>query len=153
MMTTAPAAKARIVTLLQGWAGLAGIQVSYGGPVRDTEIPATREMIFLGPVTEAIGEWAALGRLRTRETYHIAITVMLEQAGDVEQAAEQRAADLFAEVQKALKTDPTLAALLEQGIYLSNGSIIATPMAEPVGGFAVTATGQLVCQAVVVSNP
>lgn len=101
--SSAPAAKAGLLTLLAARAALNGVQQSWAHPGKNIE----SETIFLGRVrsTETA---AALGRQRRDEDYNIDVIVTVHQAGDDAQTVEERAWTLAGEVEQAVRADPTL---------------------------------------------
>jgi hypothetical protein len=143
-VTTAPEAKKRIVALIAARPALADVAVTYGAPTRMAQVPQTgdRAMIYLSsplPAPPAPGvadgdtEWGALGRVRRREEYTIAMTADVLMAGDDESGTETRAAQLLSEAQNALTSDPTLGRLLREGVTFESGSLEDTPLEQPEG--------------------
>lgn len=112
--TTAPTAKTRILIALAARAALANVQRSWGGPTENDDVKG--ELIHLGKTT-GTGEWRTLGAGNRHESYTVALHVLVIQHGDDEQAAEQRAFELLAEVSAALHADKFLAAGGPQLLY------------------------------------
>lgn len=132
-MSTAPAAKARIVSLLEGWPALTGVQVAYSGPVKEAETAA--EMVFLGGV-EGDQEWSSLGAMSRQEEYAINLfcIVFRAQAEGTEQQAEERCWTIWNEVCNALVSDPGLTGTFRGG-WAKPGRFtqVTVPTLEPVG--------------------
>lgn len=112
--TTAPTAKARILTALAARPALASVQRTWGSPVEDEDTAG--EMIFLGRVRGA-GEWRTLGAGKRHESYTVELRVVVLQYGDDEQATEERAFALLDEVSAALAANWFLAAGGTQLLY------------------------------------
>jgi hypothetical protein len=112
--TTAPVAKARILTALAARGALANVTRSWGGPTESEDLKA--EMIHLGKTVGA-GEWRTLGAGTRHESYTVALHVVVLQWGDDEQATETRAFALLDEVSAALTADKFLAAGGTQLLY------------------------------------
>ena len=112
--TTAPLAKARILTALAARPALADVARRWGGPTENEDLKG--ELIHLGKTT-GTGEWKTLGAGKRHESYLIALHVLVLQWGDNEQAAEERAFALLDEVSAALYADKFLAAGGTQLLY------------------------------------
>lgn len=95
--------RAAFVALLQARAGLSGVQIGYGMPPGALQ----REHILLGPV-DATQEYRALGTTRKFEDYTVAVFISVTREGVQQQQADERALVLLAEVEAALRTDPTV---------------------------------------------
>lgn len=114
--STAPAAKAAILTALATRPVLADVSRSWGGPVSDDDY--TDEMIYLGDVTVE-GEWVAFGANRRDEEYTVQLSVhALKYGAGTEQATEERAWTLLAEVSAALTADKYLGGLMRDAVAL-----------------------------------
>lgn len=95
--------RAAFVALLQSRAGLSGVQIGYGMPPGALQ----REHILLGPV-DATQEYRALGTTRKFEDYTVSVFISVTREGVQQQQADERALVLLAEVEAALRTDPTV---------------------------------------------
>lgn len=95
--------RAALVALLQARAGLSGVQIGYGMPPGALQ----REHILLGPV-DATQEYRALGTTRKFEDYTVSVFISVTREGVQQQQADERALALLAEVEAALRTDPTV---------------------------------------------
>lgn len=95
--------RAAFVALLQARAGLSGVQIGYGMPPGALQ----REHILLGPV-DATQEYRALGTTRKFEDYTVSVFISVTREGVQQQQADERALALLAEVEAALRTDPTV---------------------------------------------
>lgn len=120
--STIPALKAALLSLLAARAGLAGVQVVYGAPLPNPG----REFISLGG-TDGSQETAALGRLRREEEYRLTIYVSVLREGQDQQAATERVFALVAEVEDAVRADPSVGgvvrtALLDGPFTLEEGA-------------------------------
>jgi len=101
--STVPALKAALLSLLVARAGLSGVQVVYGAPLPNPG----REFVSLGG-TDGMQETAALGRLRREEEYRLTIYVSTIREGQGQQACTERAFEIAAEVENAVRSDPTV---------------------------------------------
>lgn len=95
--------RAALVALLQARGGLSGVQIGYGMPPGALQ----REHILLGPV-DATQEYRALGTTRKFEDYTVSVFISVTREGVQQQQADERALVLLAEVEAALRTDPTV---------------------------------------------
>ncbi len=95
--------RAAFVALLQARAGLSGVQIGYGMPPGALQ----REHILLGPV-DATQEYRALGTTRKFEDYTVSVFISVTREGVQQQQADERALVLLAEVEAALRSDPTV---------------------------------------------
>ena len=95
--------RAAFVALLQARAGLSGVQIGYGMPPGALQ----REHILLGTV-DATQEYRALGTTRKVEDYTVSVSISVTREGVQQQQADERALVLLAEVEAALRTDPTV---------------------------------------------
>jgi hypothetical protein len=77
--STAPAAKAALLTIFAAAAGLSGVTLSWDQPTKDSDY--TGEMIWLGDV-QGSENWSSLGAQRREETYTVGLGVYVEQWGD-----------------------------------------------------------------------
>lgn len=102
--STVSALKAALLTRLQARTGLAGVQVTYGWPSGQVK----RESIMLGGVT-GNQEYRTVGATQRMEEYTLTtyITVIREGSA-LQQAADERALALMAEVEADLRSDPTV---------------------------------------------
>ena len=101
--TTITAMRAALVTLLQARGGLSGVQIGYGMPPGALQ----REHILMGLV-EATQEYRALGTARKFEDYTVTVHISVMREGTDQQATDERALVLLAEVEAALRADPTV---------------------------------------------
>lgn len=126
--TTAPAAKAAILTLLQARPALASpVKVTWGGPTENED--TAEEHVHMGRVVGA-GEWRTLGAGRRHESYTIELRVTVLKYGDDEQAVEDRSFDLLDEVSAALTTDPYLSGLLYEPAAIEAWEQSNVPMTD-----------------------
>ena len=95
--------RAAFVALLQARAVLSGVQIGYGMPPGALQ----REHILLGPV-DATQEYRALGTTRKFEDYTVSVFISVTREGVQQQQADERALVLLAEVEAALRSDPTV---------------------------------------------
>lgn len=95
--------RAALVALLSARGGLSGVQIGYGMPPGALQ----REHILLGLV-DASQEYRALGTARKFEDYTATVHIGVMREGTDQQAADERALALLAEVEATLRTDPTV---------------------------------------------
>lgn len=95
--------RAAFIALLQARAGLSGVQIGYGMPPGALQ----REHILFGAV-DASQEYRALGTTRKFEDYTVSLFISVTREGTQQQAADERALALLAEVEACLRTDPTV---------------------------------------------
>lgn len=95
--------RAALIALLSARAGLDGVQIGYGMPSGALQ----REHILLGPV-DGTQEYAAIGTVRKFEDYTVSLYISVTREGQQQQTADERCMSLFAEVEAALRTDPTV---------------------------------------------
>lgn len=95
--------RAALVALLQARAGLAGVQIGYGMPSGALQ----REHMLLGTV-DASQEYRAIGTTRKYEDYTATLHISVTREGTNQQAADERALALLAQVEAALRSDPTV---------------------------------------------
>lgn len=107
--STVPAAKAAILTLLQGASGLAGVKVSWGGPTQLEDVK--REMVHLGDVEQ---DEEDRGFNTTTEDYTLDIVVIVRRHGDNEQATETRLWAIRQEIADLIDTNYTLGGVLNE---------------------------------------
>jgi hypothetical protein len=101
--TTITAMRTALLALLQARAGLAGVQLGYGMPPGALQ----REHMLLWLV-EASQEYRALGTTRKFEDYTVTMHIGVVREGTNQKAADERALALMADVEAALRTDPTV---------------------------------------------
>jgi hypothetical protein len=102
--------------LLVARPGLAGVGVFLAHP--GDELPP--EALFVDRVTTE-QEWAALGRLRRDEAITAFVVCHVIKAGageEVATAARARLDDLQAELEDALRTDPSVSGTVRQAAYV-----------------------------------
>lgn len=99
------ACKQALVDLLDGQAGLTGVQVSYGWPGE----AAQKELIFCGRVRSEHGT-AALrtGRRFRNESGSFLVVVHVKTAGGTPEEAEERALELGTAVEECVADNKTL---------------------------------------------
>lgn len=95
--------RAAFIALLQARAGLSGVQIGYGMPSGALQ----REHILFGAV-DATQEYRALGTTRKFEDYTVSVFISVTREGTQQQAADERALALLAEVEACLRTNPTV---------------------------------------------
>jgi hypothetical protein len=100
--STAPAAKAALLTIFAAAAGLSGVTLSWDQPTKDSDY--TGEMIWLGDV-QGSENWSSLGAQRREESYTVGLGVYVEQWGDDPQTVETRLWAVWAAATEALRTD------------------------------------------------
>lgn len=145
-MTTAKLARQRILAKLQAASALAGVQITYSGPIKSDEV--TQEMVFMGTTT-ATSDWSQIGALQRHEKYTLDLFVRTWRAASAgtEQQAEERTWDLLAAVEDALHADPSLSGLLSgPGIEVGEWTHNTEPTVEPKG-FAGAARLRVRCTA------
>lgn len=95
--------RAALVTALSARAGLSGVQIVYGMPPGALQ----REHILLGPV-DGTQEYRALGTARKFDDYTVTLYITAMREGTNQQAADERALAIMAEVEDEVRTDPTV---------------------------------------------
>lgn len=104
MASTIPAAKAALKVLLEAhtWP-VATPDIRWGGPTETEDFPQGGELIYFGDTEMEIpSESLRLGRTSFEENYDLRVVIDVRQLGDDEQAAEQRAWDLYGAVAAVL---------------------------------------------------
>jgi hypothetical protein len=101
-VSTVPALKSALLGVLQARAGLSGVQVTYGWPAAPQ-----REFIVLYSVSGR-QSFAALGHLSREESYELQVVISVLSQGGVQQTITERAFALMAEIENALRADPTV---------------------------------------------
>ena len=108
-MSTAPAVKAAILTILTADSDLNTVDKRWAPPTEAEDYAQEPEAIYFGDTEIVDDNWASLGKSagtgRRRETYRVTITVLVAQTGDNPQAAEERAWNLWGQVADDLRTD------------------------------------------------
>lgn len=106
IVTTAPTAKANLLTLLQADTDLAGVQVVWAHPGSGN---LTREAVYFG-ATKWQDEWSeVMGPARKRdERYRIEVVFDVASDGDDAQACETRMWALVNRLRQVLHDHPTL---------------------------------------------
>src|SRR4051812_17582505 len=107
MQSSAPTARANLLTALQARAGLAGVQIKEAVPAADK---MAQECIYLAKTVWDEEHGMLGGDRRREERYNIEIQVHVVQAGDDAAAVDARAWALFAEIESQLVNptgDPT----------------------------------------------
>jgi hypothetical protein len=95
--------RAALLAALQARAGLSGVQLGYGMPPGALQ----REHILFG-VVDGTQEYRALGTVRKFEDYTATLFIGVSREGTDQQAADDRALALMAEVEDVLRDDPTV---------------------------------------------
>jgi hypothetical protein len=114
MASTVPAAKAALLALLQAHSfPVQNPVVQWGGPTEAEDFPKRGELIYFGE-TEISDENVTLGAVRYDETYNLRVVIEVRLPGDKEQAAEVRAWDIYAELQKVLDQNRTLSTTINR---------------------------------------
>jgi hypothetical protein len=98
-----PTLKKNLQSLLAARTQLHDVLISYGPPLASPP----REFIWLGDV-EGDQDWATIGGRVREETYDLSLLVSVVREGQDQQGATERAFDLLAEVEDALRSDPTV---------------------------------------------
>jgi hypothetical protein len=101
--TTITAMRAALIASLRDRPGLAGVQIGYGMPPGALQ----REHILFGMV-DAQQEYRALGTARKFEDYAATVFISVMREGTDQQATDERALSLLAEVEAELRADPTV---------------------------------------------
>jgi hypothetical protein len=83
---------------------LSGVRVSYGPPLPRTP----GEFIWLADAEEAPQVARALGRMKRREDAIVKVVVSVQRTGTDQEAVAARAYALLAEVENAIREDPSL---------------------------------------------
>lgn len=141
-VSTAPQAKAAILTLLAGRPALATVDRRWGGPTDEDDV--LEEAIWLGDVSLE-EDWGELGQRRKDETYTIDMTIAVRKYGDDEQGTETRCWALLGEVEQALRADPSLGGLLNRRAELVSVSQTNRPAGPQQWGSAISCSVR--CQA------
>ena len=104
------AVKATLLELLDatGWPG-AKPQLSWGVP-RTLE----RETVIVGGTTNGDEEWSALGNLRRTEDYRLQLWVTVQHPAS-QQAATERAVELYGVVETVARANPNMQGALPAG--------------------------------------
>lgn len=96
--STAPAAKAALLTLMQGAGALTGVQIAYSHP----GISIQQECIYFGrTVVDEVAR--ALGQQKRRESYIVEVVVDVVLDGDDAQACEERMWSLVGGIEDLLR--------------------------------------------------
>lgn len=109
--STIPALKAALLALLAARANLSGVQVVWGAPLPNPG----REFIALAG-TEGEQQTAAIGRLRREEEYRLTIYCSTLREGQNQQACTERAFALVAEVEDAVRADPSIGGVVRTAL-------------------------------------
>lgn len=108
--TTLVAVRAALVPLLRARLGLTGVQVTYGRP--KTDLPNEAVWFEAQAEAEAVRLLATGGTVKSvEETYEFLAVLQVLAESDVEdqgQAADERAVELFAELQQVVAGAPAL---------------------------------------------
>lgn len=144
-MSTIPLAKERVLALVEAALRptLVNVSIEWGAPASESELE--REMVWLGDVTFE-QEWGSLGRRMRTEEYAISLVAQVFEPGDDEKSAETRAWAMFALIEIALRSDPTLGNLLAPTAEIGAGTQTTFPVSDPEG-WAARITVAIRCQA------
>lgn len=128
--STAPAAKAAILALLEAHAPLDDVNLRWGGPTKEAQLKP--DQVFFGQIEQTE---EPLGPHTIDEDYDLEIVVQVRKLGDdKEQATEERAWDIRSEIRAALEANPTLGGLLNIGCEISRTVQESEPLTD--GWFA-----------------
>jgi hypothetical protein len=109
--STIPALKAALLSLLAARTNLSGVQVVWGAPLPNPG----REFIALAG-TEGEQQTAAIGRLRREEEYRLTIYASTLREGQNQQACTERAFALVAEIEDAVRADPSIGGVVRTAL-------------------------------------
>lgn len=101
--STFPAVKAALVSTIDT-ATDADIQVNYGHPGKHLE----DESVVVGDMDDGDQAWASLGARSREEQYSIKVDFLILKAFTTQQEATERAFDVLADVETALRANVTL---------------------------------------------
>jgi hypothetical protein len=103
-----PAAKAQLFSTLTARANLSAVQVTYGHPGSKR---VAKECIWIGNINgdQTVRVVGAYSRL---DDFAIEMVVDVQQPGDDQQTCTERAYALMAEVESAVRSDPTLSGVV-----------------------------------------
>jgi hypothetical protein len=107
--STIPAAKARMLVVLDALTGLDGVLVQRGLPANP---PPERERVYIDNAVDIVRDWMMLGRKRLDESYTVRIPVEVFLDGNDQTASEDRMWAIIAEIEQALIVDLTLNGIL-----------------------------------------
>lgn len=141
--STAPAAKAAILSLLNASADLTGVAISWAAPTKEDEY--TEDMVWLGDVDPYNQEFVNLGGGKVDEEYDLEITAQAFLSGDDPQTTEERAWELRSAIVEILRADKTLSSTINKWSGPYPGAMTTRP-ATPNGWLAKT-TVRLTCRA------
>lgn len=144
--STAPAAKAQLLAMFAARDGLAGVHIDWAAPTK-TEGYTGGENVWLGDIDD-MQTWGAIARatLPKDEDYTIEFVAQAHREGDDPQATEERAWELVAEIEGALRADPSINGINNREAASLTRVKMTTRPAEPQGWLA-KATGQITCHA------
>jgi len=135
-VSTAPAAKQKLLDLFNASVDLTGVTRTWAAPTKDEEY--TEEHVWLGDVSQT-EKWASLGAQKRDEDYTVEVVVQVTRPGDDEITVETRAWQLQAAVTAAVRADVTLAGVLSQW-----AEVVSTRMeTRPAGPSSWLAKGTL----------
>lgn len=135
--SSAPAAKAALLALLQADAGLSGVQVEYAHPGAAIQ----QESIFFNRTTENDSS-VALGQRKRDEDYTLEVVVSVARDGNDPQGCEERCWALVAAIEDVVRANPDLSRTVSK-FALYDGADV-TPYVE--GGQRIT---EAVCRVAV----
>jgi hypothetical protein len=98
-----PAVKVALVSTIDT-ATDADIQVAYGHPGKHL----AAESVIVGDTDDADQAWASLGARTRTENYSIKVDILILKAYATQQEATERAFDVFADIETALRANVTL---------------------------------------------
>lgn len=144
-MSTIPLAKERVLILIETALRptLANVSIEWGAPASESELE--REMVWFGDV-KFDQQWGALGRRLRTEDYSISLVAQVFEPGDDEKSAETRAWAMFALIETALRSDPSLGNLLVPSAEIGEGTQTTFPVSDPEG-WAARITVAVRCRA------
>jgi hypothetical protein len=138
--TTAPATKRALVEMFGELDGLSGVKVHYGY-LNDAQ-QLGQENINVGKV-RFNQEWGALANLRREESYRVELVVLVKRGGDDQQGTEERMWAVLAEIEQALRADPTVGGFVRVA-ELTEGEQDNSPDSE---GWFSQVVAQITCKA------
>lgn len=141
--STAPAAKAALVSILQ--AAIPGVPVTWAGP--SVEATLERDAIWLGEVDQS-EEWRGLGAAKRTEDYTVTLFCQTVRQGNDPQATEEACWSLRASVQTAVRANKELNGTLGEAGYAELRRTV-TNLQTVEGGWSCRASVQVHCTAII----
>jgi len=126
-ISTAPAVKSALVTVLSAAPELSGVTVTYGWPQAPTD-----QALVVGDIPTHDQEAATMGRATGSrvETYRIRVQIRVEHRGFDQQIATERAYEIAEVVAGALRADPTVTGTLGTSTQQGWAVLVAGPLEE-----------------------